>query len=89
MIVTDASGRPLDAPLDVEAEVAWVGYANGQIRAQIEPLLQAALRGSGGWGRLVMEAAGLAAFVETLRARRAVRARGAGLRSPVRRDGST
>ena len=50
VIVTDASGRPLDAPLDVEAEVAWAGYANGRIRAQIEPLLQAALR-ERGWGR--------------------------------------
>ena len=50
MIVTDASGQPLDAPLDVEAEVAWAGYANGRIRAQIEPLLQAALR-ERGWGR--------------------------------------
>ena len=50
VIVTDASGQPLDAPLDVEAEVAWAGYANGRIRAQIEPLLQAALR-ERGWGR--------------------------------------
>ena len=50
VIVTDASGQPLDAPLDVEAEVAWAGYANDRIRAQIEPLLQAALR-ERGWGR--------------------------------------
>ena len=50
VIVTDASGQPLDAPLDVEADVAWAGYANGHIRAQIEPLLQAALR-ERGWGR--------------------------------------
>ncbi len=50
VVVTDASGQPLDAPLDVEAEVAWAGYANGHIRAQIEPLLQAALR-ERGWGR--------------------------------------
>jgi hypothetical protein len=44
VIVTDSEGRPLDAPLDVEAEVAWAGYANGHIRARIEPLLQEALR---------------------------------------------
>ena len=50
VIVTDASGQALDAPLDVEADVAWAGYANGHIRAQIEPLLQAALR-ERGWGR--------------------------------------
>lgn len=27
-----------------DAVVAWVGYANGDIRSQIEPLLHAALR---------------------------------------------
>jgi fructose-1,6-bisphosphatase/inositol monophosphatase family enzyme len=47
VIVTDAHGRTLDAPLDVEAEVAWVGYANQRIRAQIEPLLQRELRARG------------------------------------------
>ena len=44
VIVTDAAGQPLDAPLDVEAEVAWAGYANAGVRAQIEPLLQQAIR---------------------------------------------
>lgn len=43
VVLTDARGAPLDAPLDVEADVAWVGYANQAIRAQVEPLLQAAL----------------------------------------------
>jgi fructose-1,6-bisphosphatase/inositol monophosphatase family enzyme len=47
VIVTDACGQPLDAPLNVEAEVAWAGYANAHIRAQIEPLLQQALRARG------------------------------------------
>lgn len=47
VIVTDANGRPLDVRLNVEAEVAWVGYANAAIRAQIEPLLQKALRDRG------------------------------------------
>ena len=47
VIVTDPEGRPLDAPLTVEAEVAWAGYANVHIRAQIEPLLQQALRARG------------------------------------------
>ncbi|MEW6073827.1 MAG: inositol monophosphatase [Planctomycetota bacterium] len=45
--VTDARGRPLDAPLDVETAVAWVGYANRAIRARVEPALQAALRRRG------------------------------------------
>lgn len=47
VIVTDPSGGPLAAPLDLEAEVPWVGYANPAIRAQIEPLLQSALRRRG------------------------------------------
>jgi fructose-1,6-bisphosphatase/inositol monophosphatase family enzyme len=47
VVVTDPRGSPLDAPLDVETDVAWVGYANPAIRAQVEPLLQAALRRRG------------------------------------------
>ncbi|MFL6274642.1 MAG: inositol monophosphatase family protein [Blastocatellia bacterium] len=43
VIITDAHGQPLNAPLDTEADVAWVGYANAAIRAQIEPLLRRAL----------------------------------------------
>jgi fructose-1,6-bisphosphatase/inositol monophosphatase family enzyme len=44
VIVTDPYGQTLDVPLNVDAEVAWAGYANARIRAQIEPLLQQALR---------------------------------------------
>jgi hypothetical protein len=44
VIVTDPAGRPLDAPLDVHSDVAWVGYANPHIRDQVEPALQRALR---------------------------------------------
>lgn len=47
VIVTDASGRPLLAPLDVSSNVSWVGYANAAIQAQIEPFLQQALRRRG------------------------------------------
>lgn len=43
VIVTDAYGAQLNAPLSVEANVAWAGYANAEVRAQVEPLLQAAL----------------------------------------------
>ena len=43
VIVTDLAGERLSAPLNVEADVAWAGYANEYIRAQIEPLLHAAL----------------------------------------------
>jgi fructose-1,6-bisphosphatase/inositol monophosphatase family enzyme len=47
VLVTDAFGQPLNPPLNVEADVAWAGYANEQIRRQVEPLLQAALRNRG------------------------------------------
>ncbi|MBA3712175.1 MAG: inositol monophosphatase [Pyrinomonadaceae bacterium] len=47
VIVTGAHGEALQAPLDVHAEVAWVGYANAHIRSQIEPALQAALERRG------------------------------------------
>ncbi len=43
VMVTDERGRPLAAPLDVESDVTWVGYANPAIRAQIEPHLHTAL----------------------------------------------
>ena len=51
VIVTDVHGGPLDVPLNVDADVAWVGYANANIRAQIEPTLQEALREQGLIGR--------------------------------------
>jgi len=47
VIVTDLTGEPLRARLAVEPDVGWVGYANAAIRAQIEPLLQSALRKRG------------------------------------------
>lgn len=43
VLVTDERGRRLSCPLDLESNVAWVGYANEAIRAQIEPLLREAL----------------------------------------------
>jgi fructose-1,6-bisphosphatase/inositol monophosphatase family enzyme len=47
VILTDAWGGPLEVPLDVEADVAWVGYANAAIRAKVEPVLGAALKRRG------------------------------------------
>ena len=47
VVVTDARGGPLKARLAVEPDVAWAGYANEQIRAQVEPLLRAALERRG------------------------------------------
>jgi fructose-1,6-bisphosphatase/inositol monophosphatase family enzyme len=39
VIVTDERGGPLRAPLDLHADVAWIGYANATLRAQVEPVL--------------------------------------------------
>ncbi|MFH1023426.1 MAG: inositol monophosphatase [Planctomycetota bacterium] len=44
VIVTDPAGKPLATPLSVEGDVAWVGYANRAIRAQMEPHLRKALK---------------------------------------------
>jgi fructose-1,6-bisphosphatase/inositol monophosphatase family enzyme len=46
-LVTDERGEPLRARLGVEADVAWCGYANSRIRAQVEPLLRSALAARG------------------------------------------
>ena len=47
VIVTDERGDPLRAPLQVEPDVAWAGYANDAIRREIEPLLHEALKKRG------------------------------------------
>lgn len=47
VILTDPAGAPLDAPFDLAADVAWVGYANQQLRSLVEPVLQGALRRHG------------------------------------------
>src|SRR5262245_35675713 len=43
IIISDPQGKVLRAPLNTEADVAWVGYANKYIREEIEPWLQNAL----------------------------------------------
>jgi fructose-1,6-bisphosphatase/inositol monophosphatase family enzyme len=45
--VTDASGGRLQAPLSVDTDVAWIGYANKAVRRQAEPALQEALHNAG------------------------------------------
>jgi fructose-1,6-bisphosphatase/inositol monophosphatase family enzyme len=47
LAITDPSGAPLDAPLDLEADVAWVGYANESVRRLVEPALISALGARG------------------------------------------
>jgi hypothetical protein len=47
VVVTAARGRQLDAPLDTETDIAWIGYANDAIRRQIAPTLTALLEEHG------------------------------------------
>ena len=47
VIVTDVNGNALQAKLSVSPDVAWIGYANPRIQAQIEPLLREALSSRG------------------------------------------
>ncbi len=47
VLLTGGDGGPLDAPLDLHTDVAWIGYANAQIRQQIEPVLRAELQRRG------------------------------------------
>jgi hypothetical protein len=47
VIVTDERGERLSAPLSIEPNIAWVGYANAEIRKLVEPALQRALRSRG------------------------------------------
>jgi hypothetical protein len=47
VIITNESGDQINSPMSVEADVAWIGYANGLIRQQIEPILHNALKKRG------------------------------------------
>jgi fructose-1,6-bisphosphatase/inositol monophosphatase family enzyme len=47
VLVMGIHGGALEAPLAVEPDVSWVGYANERIRATVEPLLHTALRERG------------------------------------------
>lgn len=44
VVLTDATGGLLRAPLDTDSNVAWIGYANTHLRDWIEPVLQDILR---------------------------------------------
>jgi len=47
VVLTDEHGGEVDAPLDVNSNVGWVGYANTTLRDQIAPVLAAILRQRG------------------------------------------
>ena len=44
VILTAPGGGAIDAPLDTDANVGWVGYANPQVQALVEPVLNELLR---------------------------------------------
>jgi len=47
VVVTDPLGGQLRVPLDVVTDVAWVGFANQTLRAQVWPVFQDVLREHG------------------------------------------
>lgn len=47
VLVSDETGRLLSPPLNLTADVTWVGYSNAHIRALVAPLLQSALENRG------------------------------------------
>jgi hypothetical protein len=47
VVITDGLGNPLDSPMDVTTGLSWAGFANGDLRRFIEPLLAAFLRERG------------------------------------------
>jgi hypothetical protein len=47
VIVIDENGEQLNAPLSVDGNVTWIGYANQQIRNEIEPFLHTSLKKRG------------------------------------------
>ena len=47
VVVTDERGGRLRAPLNVEADVSWIGYANPALQAAVEPVLLSSLRRRG------------------------------------------
>jgi fructose-1,6-bisphosphatase/inositol monophosphatase family enzyme len=44
VVVTDANGSSVNAPLDTEADVSWIGYANRSLQQEIEPVLGELMR---------------------------------------------
>ncbi len=42
--ITDAHGKDLNVPLDTNTNVAWLGYANKDIKKQVEPILLETLK---------------------------------------------
>jgi fructose-1,6-bisphosphatase/inositol monophosphatase family enzyme len=47
LIITDAYGERLDAPLDVTSGVSWIGYANSHIHDMLAPVMHDVLQERG------------------------------------------
>lgn len=47
VVITDGLGQPLDGPFDVTSGLSWVGYANRQLQANIQPLVTTFLKKRG------------------------------------------
>jgi fructose-1,6-bisphosphatase/inositol monophosphatase family enzyme len=47
IIVTDELGQQLAAPLNVDTNISWIGYANAAIQQQVAPALKAVLEQRG------------------------------------------
>jgi hypothetical protein len=50
--ITDGCGNPLNAPLNLEADLSWAGFANTRIRNLIEPILNEAMQSRGLLGKI-------------------------------------
>eukprot|EP00927_Polykrikos_kofoidii_P029106 TRINITY_DN25219_c0_g1_i1.p1 TRINITY_DN25219_c0_g1~~TRINITY_DN25219_c0_g1_i1.p1 ORF type:complete len:483 (-),score=55.00 TRINITY_DN25219_c0_g1_i1:30-1346(-) len=48
VLITDARGRPLDGPLDCTTGLDWVGYANAELKVDVQPKLLAAMAACAG-----------------------------------------
>jgi hypothetical protein len=47
VIVNNENGNLLKVPLNIHADVSWIGYANSSIQALVQPALDSALRNRG------------------------------------------
>jgi fructose-1,6-bisphosphatase/inositol monophosphatase family enzyme len=47
VVLSDPWGRALEVPMLLDADVAWVGYANQELAERIQPILRAALERRG------------------------------------------
>lgn len=44
VIITGGYGQPLQAPMDLNSEINWIGYANREIEREVKPILMTLLK---------------------------------------------